>query len=355
MLGHHLPQGAEQDPGPGQAAAAHRRPHRQGAVDSLTADVKGDAYEGLLEKNAQDTKGGAGQYFTPRALIRAIVEVIRPQPGERDLRSGVRHGRLPARRARLRRRREPAPGQGAEAAPRAARHFTASRWSTRVTRLCAMNLLLHGIGPDRRRGRAADGQGRQPGCRSRPALPRSSSPTRRSARSRASIGRDRGGRRASAQALTITREDFWATTSNKQLNFVQHVKTMLEMNGRAAVVVPDNVLFEGGAGETVRRRLLHDCDVHTLLRLPTGIFYAQGVKANVLFFERKPAQRDAVDEEALDLRSPHQPALHAQDEPADAGPISTSSSPATSPRNATSGRPPGPRRTRRVDGEPIEL
>jgi len=89
--------------------------------------------------------------------------------------------------------------------------------------------------------------------------------------------------------LVIVRDDFWASTSNKQLNFVQHVKTLLKIGGRAAVVVPDNVLFEGGAGETVRRKLLHECDVHTLLRLPTGIFYAQGVKANVLFFDRKPA------------------------------------------------------------------
>ena len=87
----------------------------------------------------------------------------------------------------------------------------------------------------------------------------------------------------------VVRDDFWASTSNKQLNFVQHVKTILKINGRAAVVVPDNVLFEGGAGETVRRKLLHECDVHTLLRLPTGIFYAQGVKANVLFFDRKAA------------------------------------------------------------------
>jgi type I restriction enzyme M protein len=87
----------------------------------------------------------------------------------------------------------------------------------------------------------------------------------------------------------VVRDDFWTSTSNKQLNFVQHVKTLLKINGRAAVVVPDNVLFEGGAGETVRRKLLHECDVHTLLRLPTGVFYAQGVKANVLFFDRKPA------------------------------------------------------------------
>src|SRR5204863_3038615 len=89
------------------------------------------------------------------------------------------------------------------------------------------------------------------------------------------------------ESITYNRPDFWTTTSNKQLNFVQHVKSMLKINGRTAVVVPDNVLFEGGAGERIRRRLLHDCDVHTLLRLPTGIFYAQGVKANVLFFDRK--------------------------------------------------------------------
>ena len=93
----------------------------------------------------------------------------------------------------------------------------------------------------------------------------------------------------SREALTVFRDDFWATTSNKQLNFVQHVVSLLKMNGRAAVVVPDNVLFEGGAGETIRRKLLDSCDVHTLLRLPTGVFYAQGVKANVLFFDRKPA------------------------------------------------------------------
>jgi type I restriction enzyme M protein len=91
------------------------------------------------------------------------------------------------------------------------------------------------------------------------------------------------------ESNVVVRDDFWATTSNKQLNFVQHIKTILKIHGRAAVVVPDNVLFEGGAGETVRRKLLQECDVHTLLRLPTGIFYAQGVKANLLFFDRKPA------------------------------------------------------------------
>jgi type I restriction enzyme M protein len=95
--------------------------------------------------------------------------------------------------------------------------------------------------------------------------------------------------KADRESLIYERQDFWATTSNKQLNFLQHVKTLLKINGKAAIVVPDNVLFEGGAGETVRKKLMHECDVHTLLRLPTGIFYAQGVKANVLFFARKPA------------------------------------------------------------------
>ena len=115
---------------------------------------------------------------------------------------------------------------------------------------------------------------------------------------------------------------------------MQHIKTILDINGRAAVVLPDNVLFEGGAGETIRRRLLHEFDVHTMLRLPTGIFYAQGVKANVLFFDKKPAAETAVDRAALGLRPPHQPALHAQAEPAAARPTSTSSSTAYLARQA---------------------
>jgi type I restriction enzyme M protein len=95
--------------------------------------------------------------------------------------------------------------------------------------------------------------------------------------------------KASKEAVVYERNDFWATTSNKQLNFVQHIKSLLKIDGQAAMVIPDNVLFEGGAGETIRRKLLHGCDVHTLLRLPTGVFYAQGVKANVIFFDRKAA------------------------------------------------------------------
>ena len=111
--------------------------------------------------------------------------------------------------------------------------------------------------------------------------------------------------RASKETQTVSRDDFWATTSNKQLNFVQHIRSMLKIHGRAAVVVPDNVLFEGGAGETIRRRLLEDCNVHTLLRLPTGIFYAQGVKANVIFFERKAASAEPASREmwVYDMRT----------------------------------------------------
>jgi type I restriction enzyme M protein len=98
---------------------------------------------------------------------------------------------------------------------------------------------------------------------------------------------------AEKQDMSYNRQDFWETTSNKQLNFLQHIKTMLKINGEAAVVLPDNVLFEGGAGEEVRKQLLRTTELHTVLRLPTGIFYAQGVKANVLFFTNKPASKEA--------------------------------------------------------------
>ncbi len=144
--------------------------------------------------------------------------------------------------------------------------------------------------------------------------------------------------RESREAQTIARQDFWATTANKQLNFVQHIRSMLKIGGRAAMVVPDNVLFEGGAGETIRRRLLEDCNVHTLLRLPTGIFYAQGVKANVIFFERKAASVGAGDEGALGLRPPDQPALHAEDEADDAGGPRRRSFRPTSPASRSSTR-----------------
>lgn len=154
-----------------------------------------------------------------------------------------------------------------------------------VVRLCAMNLYLRGIGGEESPVVADDslrslGAARYDMVLTNPPFGKKSSYT--------VLGADS---RARGESQTYERDDFWATTSNKQLNFLQHVKSLLKIGGTAAVVVPDNVLFEGGAGETVRRRLLREYDVHTLLRLPTGIFYAQGVKANVLFFERKPASK----------------------------------------------------------------
>ena len=251
---------------------------------TLDTDVKGDAYEGLLQKNAEDTKSGAGQYFTPRPLIQAIVDVVRPAPDERVC--------------------DPACGTGGfllAAHSYIAHHYQLDRDQRRflkfdalrgweivdnTARLCLMNLFLHGIGSDeegREPIRVADSLRSSAGehfdiVLTNPPFGRKSSVT---------YINEKG--REEREVSVVVRDDFWAGTSNKQLNFLQHVYTLLKINGRAAVVVPDNVLFEGGAGESIRRKLLDDCDVHTLLRLPTGIFYANGVKANVLFFDKKPA------------------------------------------------------------------
>ena len=247
----------------------------------LEVDVKSETYEGLLQKNAEDVKSGAGQYFTPRPLIDAIVEVMRPEPGMQIM--------------------DPACGTGGFLI--SAHNYIASHYqldkeqkqhlrkdalsgieiADSVARLCVMNLYLHGIGGDESPVTVKDsleslGSERYDMVLTNPPFGKKSSVT---------IINGEG--KASREAISYERQDFWATTSNKQLNFVQHIKSLLKINGRAAVVVPDNVLFEGGAGETVRRKLLQEYDVHTLLRLPTGVFYAQGVKANVIFFDRKPA------------------------------------------------------------------
>lgn len=243
-------------------------------------DVKGAIYEGLLQKNAEDIKSGAGQYFTPRALIKAMVEVIRPKPGETIC--------------------DPACGTGGFLL---ASHDLISKYPLNieqkqflkegtfhgwdivdsVVRLCTMNLYLHGIGGEESPIITDDALASDPGSRFDIVL------TNPPFGKKSSITIVNGEGKIEKESLTYQRNDFWATTSNKQLNFLQHVKTLLKINGRAAIVVPDNVLFEGGAGETVRKRLLQQCEVHTLLRLPTGIFYAQGVKANVLFFDKRPA------------------------------------------------------------------
>ena len=244
----------------------------------LDIDIKGEIYEGLLEKNAADIKSGAGQYFTPRPLIKAIVEVMHPEPGMTIC--------------------DPACGTGgfllaahdyiSETYPldiEQKRFLKSGALKGKdvvdgVVRLCVMNLYLHGIESPVECGDSliADPGDRYHTVLTNPPFGKKSSYT---------IFNGEG--KSDRETQVYERQDFWATTSNKQLNFLQHVKTLLQIHGRAAIVAPDNVLFEGGAGETVRRRLLHECDVHTLLRLPTGVFYAQGVKANVLFFDRKPA------------------------------------------------------------------
>jgi len=250
---------------------------------TMDADVKGDAYEGLLEKNAQDTKSGAGQYFTPRALIKAMVEVMRPTPGMTicDPACGT-GGFFLAAYEQL----SKTPGLDPDQ-KRFLRDETFKGWEIvdNTARLCAMNMLLHGVSAaDQASPITVDDALRSdPGDRFDMVLTNPPFGKKSSAQVVTADGE------VQRESLTIVRDDFWASTSNKQLNFLQHVKTVLRIEGRAAIVVPDNVLFEGGAGETIRRRLLHDYDVHTLLRLPTGIFYAQGVKANVLFFDRKQA------------------------------------------------------------------
>ncbi len=249
---------------------------------AMSADVKGDAYEGLLEKNAQDIKSGAGQYFTPRALIKAMVDAMDPKPGETicDPACGtggfmfLAHNYIVDHNPNL-----------TKAEKKKLKETTFKGWEIvhGTARVCAMNLLLHGIGTDENMPiTVADALAKHPGeyfdiVLTNPPFGKKSSYT--------VVGTEG---EVSKEKETYERDDFWATTSNKQLNFLQHVKSLLKQNGRAAIVVPDNVLFEGGAGETIRRKLLHECDVHTLLRLPTGLFYAQGVKANVLFFDKKP-------------------------------------------------------------------
>ena len=251
----------------------------------LDVDVKGEVYEGLLEKNAEDTKSGAGQYFTPRPLIRAMVECVRPQP--------------------MKTIADPACGTGGfflaaydylskQSMDLEERRFlkyeTFRGWEivANTARLCLMNLFLHNIGdlntdpPVERRDSLLELPSRRYDyVLANPPFGKKSSTT---------ITNEEG--EDQRETLTYQRQDFWATTSNKQLNFVQHIRSLLKIDGQAAVVLPDNVLFEGGAGEIIRKRLLESTDLHTILRLPTGIFYAQGVKANVLFFDNKPASRD---------------------------------------------------------------
>ena len=252
---------------------------------SMSSDVKGEIYEGLLQKNAEDVKSGAGQYFTPRPLIKAMVACLRPEPGKTIA--------------------DPCCGSGgfflaAQSFLADSSNYTLDReqkeflknktfYGTELVpttfKLCLMNLYLHNIGDiygnvpvSRNDALLSDPGYRVDYVLTNPPFGKKSSIT---------VTNEEG--EQEEEDLTYNRQDFWTTTSNKQLNFVQHINTILKSTGQAAVVVPDNVLFEGGAGETVRKKLLETADLHTILRLPTGIFYKPGVKANVIFFEKRPA------------------------------------------------------------------
>lgn len=247
---------------------------------------KGDIYEGILEKNAEDTKSGAGQYFTPRPLIKAMVECLRPEP--------------------MKTIADPACGTGGfflaaydwivanRDLDKEARQFLkyetffGNEIVASTRRLALMNLFLHNIGDidsdnfiSPTDALIATSPTTYDYILANPPFGKKSSMTFTNAEGE-----------QEKEDLTYNRQDFWVTTSNKQLNFVQHIRTMLKTTGQAAVVLPDNVLFEGGVGETVRKKLLETTDLHTILRLPTGIFYANGVKANVLFFDGKPSSKD---------------------------------------------------------------
>ena len=265
---------------------------------SLDVDVKGEVYEGLLAHNAEDVRGGAGQYFTPRPVIRAILQVMRPKPTMRiaDPACGTGGFLLAAHEYLV---------QANRGMDRKTRRFIDENALhgidivPSVARLCAMNLFLHGIGGGKKLlVEIGDSLLKAPTpvdmVLTNPPFGKKSSFT---------VISDDGKR--DTEKLYYERKDFWATTSNKQLNFVQNVYAMLAPHGRAAVVVPDNVLFEAGAGEKIRRALLSQCNVHTLLRLPTGIWYSSGVKANVLFFDKKSASKTPCTKELwiYDLRT----------------------------------------------------
>ena len=237
----------------------------------MDGDVKGAIYESILEKNGQDKKSGAGQYFTPRSLISTMVDVTRPQIGETVC--------------------DPACGTGGfllaaydymkeQSSDKEKRDFLREKAlhgydnTALVVTLASMNLYLHGIGTDRSPILCQDSLEKSPSVLVDVILANPPFGTRPSG------------------SVEINREDFYVETKNNQLNFLQHMMVMLKNGGRAAVVLPDNVLFEGGAGEEIRKKLLTEFNLHTILRLPTGIFYAQGVKANVLFFSKGTPTKD---------------------------------------------------------------
>lgn len=255
---------------------------------SMSSDVKGEIYEGLLQKNAEDIKSGAGQYFTPRPLIRAMVECLRPEPGKTiaDPCCGSGGFFLAAQEFLTNPDNYTLDREQKEFLKNET--FYGNELVKTTFKMSLMNLYLHNIGDLYGNVPVAQGDSllTDPGYRvdyvlTNPPFGKKSSIT---------MTNEEG--EEEEEDLVYNRQDFWTTSSNKQLNFVQHINTILKATGKAAVVVPDNVLFEGGAGETVCQKLLQTTDLHTILRLPTGIFYKPGVKANVIFFDKKPASPD---------------------------------------------------------------
>lgn len=258
------------------------------ALDWFAVDREqlGDLYEGLLEKNAGEKKSGAGQYFTPRPLIECMVEVTKPQAGEivQDPACGTAGFLCVADRYIKRQTRDLFDLSAELAEFQRTRAFVGMELVPDAHRLALMNLLLHDIDCDVLLADTLSPEGAR--------LPRAdvilTNPP---------FGTKKGGG-------TPTRQDFTFVTSNKQLAFLQHIYRGLKPGGRAAVVLPDNVLFEENAGADIRRDLMDKCDLHTILRLPTGIFYAQGVKTNVLFFTRGTTDRgNTRDVWVYDLRT----------------------------------------------------
>ena len=255
---------------------------------SMSSDVKGEIYEGLLQKNAEDVKSGAGQYFTPRPLIRTMVKCLRPEPMKTIADPCCGSGGFFLAAQDFISNPESYTLDREQKAFLKNETFYGNELVPSTFKLCLMNLYLHNIGDIYGNVPVSLGDAllTDPGIRvdyvlTNPPFGKKSSIT---------FTNEEGEQQD--EELVYNRQDFWTTSSNKQLNFVQHINTILKATGKAAVVVPDNVLFEGGAGEIVRKKLLHTTDLHTILRLPTGIFYKPGVKANVIFFDKRPASAE---------------------------------------------------------------
>jgi type I restriction enzyme M protein len=255
---------------------------------SLPVDVKGTIYEELLSRSAQESSRGAGQYFTTRPVIQAMCEVMQPTPCDSicDPAAGTGGFLCNAYQYVLDRFEKDLDADEKRALREGL--VEGMELSPKVGRMCAMNVYLHGIGGDKVMVHTGHDSLAAPWRREYTMV--LTNPPFGKKQSLLFVNEEGD---TEKEDQIIVREDFWTSTSNKQLNFVQHIYSLLKIDGRAAVVVPDNVLFEGGAGEKVRRNLLQKCRVHTLLRLPTGIWYSPGVKANVIFFDKKEGRAEA--------------------------------------------------------------